>query len=85
MSRTISWNYCALKESKLKGRLETPSEYADAVAQMAAEGVSIGTALRLQERTLELISGVLAGRSAMAEVRAHYQWGIPIGCALVRK
>lgn len=77
--------YCALNGGELKGSLETSSEYADAVAQMAAEGFSIGKALLLQKRTLELICGVLAGRRAMADVRAHYQWGVPIGGALVGK
>ena len=69
----------------LKSSLELASEYADAIAQMAAEGVSIGTALRLQERTLGIILGVLAGRRAMAKVRAHYQWGVPVGGMLVGK
>lgn len=58
---------------------ELASECADAVAQMTAEGIPLETAIRLQGHILELTMGLLAGRSVMAEVRAHFVWGVAVG------
>ena len=66
-------------------RSELASECADAVAQMTAEGIPLETAIRLQGHILELTMGLLAGRSVMAEVRAHFVWGVAVGEILFGK